>query len=109
MHNESPFGIVEVLKFLATGKVVLTNSFHGVYWSMLLKRRPVVFEPNSNRFMSISAAPWCDRSNWQEVTDRARISYKETLHIEIKNCRRINDGYAWLIKRLIDDSAKWKG
>jgi hypothetical protein len=39
-----------VMDFLASGDVVITNSYHGAYWAQLLGRRVVVI-PFSNRFL----------------------------------------------------------
>lgn len=39
----------EVVDFIASGEIVVTNSYHGVYWSQLLGRK-VICLPYSNKF-----------------------------------------------------------
>jgi len=45
-----------VLAFLASGEVVVTNSYHGAYWATLLGRRVVAF-PNSSKFLGFKHKP----------------------------------------------------
>jgi hypothetical protein len=45
LSNAAP-SMREAVKFLASGATVLTNSYHGVYWSMLLGRKVLVFVHN---------------------------------------------------------------
>lgn len=51
----SEFGAV--LSFLSSGMVVLTNTFHGAYWAMLLGRKVVLYKPFSNRFHRFKCQP----------------------------------------------------
>ena len=41
-----------VIKFLSSGDVVITNSFHGAYWTLLLGRVPIVIYPPGMRMIS---------------------------------------------------------
>jgi hypothetical protein len=43
--------------FLASGKVVLTNSYHGAYWATLLGRPVVIVDPWSSKFYRMKHAP----------------------------------------------------
>ncbi|HEX8234144.1 MAG TPA: polysaccharide pyruvyl transferase family protein [Caulobacteraceae bacterium] len=49
-------GFEETVEFLASGDVVVTNSFHGVYWATLLGRR-VVCLPYSSKFYGFRFPP----------------------------------------------------
>jgi hypothetical protein len=40
----------EVAKFLKTATIVLTNSFHGAYWALLVGSKAVIVNAFSNRF-----------------------------------------------------------
>lgn len=42
----------DTLAFLASGETVVTNSYHGAYWSMLLGRRVILWNPIGIRFFS---------------------------------------------------------
>ncbi len=47
-----------VLEFLGSGETVLTNSYHGAYWAMLLGRKVELYKPFSNRFYGLPSP--CD-------------------------------------------------
>ena len=42
----------EAITFLASGRRVITNSFHGAYWGALLGRPVLIYKPFSTRFRS---------------------------------------------------------
>lgn len=46
----------DVIRFLASGETVITNSYHGVYWAQLLGRK-VLAIPFSNRFTAFRFQP----------------------------------------------------
>jgi SAM-dependent methyltransferase len=80
------FRMQEVIQFLAQGECVITNSFHGVYWSLLLGRKVLVFRPFANRFGGFSRPlEFCDESDWQEKARRA-TAYADYL----EECRDLN-------------------
>lgn len=43
------------VRFLASGKTVRTNSYHGAYWALLLGREVELVDPFSNRFLFLPA------------------------------------------------------
>lgn len=45
-----------VLDFLGSGETVLTSSYHGAYWSILLGKRVIAF-PFSSKFYTLKHAP----------------------------------------------------
>lgn len=47
----------EALRFLSCGKVVVTNSYHGAYWAMLLGKRAIVYQPFSSKFYGMKWQP----------------------------------------------------
>lgn len=51
-HTAPGKTLESVLKFLMTGETVVTNSYHGAYWSLLLGRRTILWKPFSTRFFS---------------------------------------------------------
>lgn len=46
----------EKIEFLGSGKTIVTNSYHGVYWSMLLNRQ-VIIVPWSSKFYGFKHKP----------------------------------------------------
>jgi hypothetical protein len=49
-HNTQ--NLQEVLDFLGSGETILTSSYHGAYWGMLLGRRVLAF-PFSTKFLTL--------------------------------------------------------
>lgn len=76
----------EIIRFLTQGEVVITNSFHGVYWSLLLGRRVIVFRPFANLFFGFSRPlEFCDETNWRQKAHSAAV-YDDYL----EECRSLN-------------------
>lgn len=47
----------EVAQFLASGATVITSSYHGAYWGLLLGRKVVVTRPHSVKFRTFQYQP----------------------------------------------------
>lgn len=73
LQNRQPFKyFADVLRFLASGEVVVTNCYHGLFWGMLLNRRVLCFRPYSNRFYSFKTKPlYADVDDWTAKLDLA--------------------------------------
>lgn len=64
--NNAARSLSQISAFLSRGKTVVTNSYHGAYWAMLLNRRVVLFKPDGIRFSYFRNAPdCCDEHNWK--------------------------------------------
>jgi len=70
LDNQAPFK--EVIDFLASGDLVLTDSFHGMYWATLLGRRAIAFPSSSKFYTSRHPMPLCDPSDWKAFTSMAQ-------------------------------------
>lgn len=80
--------ISAVLDFLASGEVVITNSYHGAYWATLLGRR-VVAIPNMSKLYRLKHAPVLGRAeHWRQLADVA-VAYPEAL----SECREANAAF----------------
>lgn len=94
LDNSAPFE--NVIPFLASGDLVLTDSFHGMYWATLLGRRVIAF-PSSSKFYSVKhPVPLCDPRDWQRFASLARY-YPEAL----EECRASNRTFAKKVLGLI--------
>jgi hypothetical protein len=56
LDNESPLGFLGVVNFLASGKTIVTNSYHGAYWGTLLGRK-VSMVPFGSKFFGLKYMP----------------------------------------------------
>ncbi|MEJ8561185.1 hypothetical protein QTO30_08090 [Yoonia sp. GPGPB17] len=55
----------QALAFIASGKIVISNSYHGVYWGLLMGRK-VLCLPFSNKFGGYRLPPhYATAKNWQ--------------------------------------------
>ena len=56
----------DVVDFIAAGEVLVTSSYHGVYWAQLLGRR-VICLPYNNKFETFQHRPtMAEVDNWRE-------------------------------------------
>lgn len=63
--------LAEALAFLASGETVITNSFHGTYWAMLMGRK-VLCLPFSSKFKGFARMPaLADPGDWLADLGRA--------------------------------------
>jgi hypothetical protein len=88
-------GLPKVLEFLASGETVITSSYHGMYWSLLLGRKVLVYRPISSKFRTSKyPVPVCDESNWRELMRKQGV-YPEALgecrEANIRFARRVRD------------------
>ena len=54
--NKDEAGLIETLRFLSSGKIILTSSYHGAYWGTLLGRK-VAMIPFGTKFMNLKFRP----------------------------------------------------
>jgi hypothetical protein len=74
-----------VLAFLASGRIVITNSYHGAYWATLLGRR-VLALANMSKMYRFKHAPVIARAeHWRRAIDFTR-EYPQAL----AECRQAN-------------------
>ena len=68
MGNQRAMG--EIVPFLGSGEVVVTNSYHGVYWATLLGRK-VVALPYSSKFYGFRHPPAYSEDRGLDWRERA--------------------------------------
>ncbi|RZJ79717.1 MAG: hypothetical protein EON88_32725 [Brevundimonas sp.] len=84
-----------VLDFLASGEVVVTNSYHGAYWATLLGRR-VVALPSLSKLHRMKHPPliaWHD--DWRDRLGETRVWPKA-----LDECRAANRAFYDDVRRL---------
>lgn len=88
--------IVAALEFLGSGRLVLTNSYHGAYWATLLGRQTIAF-PFSSKFYGLKhRIPLCRPNEWEGRVTECRI-YPEAL----AEARRANIDFLGDVERLL--------
>lgn len=77
--------IEKIIRFLASGETVLTNSYHGAYWALLLGRKCVVFPFSSKFFAFKHPLVLGHMDDWKRLVSKA-CRYDEALF----ECREAN-------------------
>lgn len=107
MTNDVAEDIDQVLDFLASGETILTSSYHGAYWGILLGRKVLAF-PFSSKFYTLKHKPEIyPVQKWIQARNRLlakglslfnRLGYKfhyknkysckcDDWQVALKNCR----------------------
>lgn len=72
MHNTKR-KLSEVLRFLSSGRTVITNSYHGVYWAHLLGKRTICI-PFGEKFRTYRQLPtFAADGDWQAALRKAAV------------------------------------
>jgi len=66
--------VEEALDFISSGRLVLTNTYHGAYWATLLNRPCIILRPFSSKFYKLK---WpqpiaYDINDWRRLTAEIR-------------------------------------
>lgn len=87
----------EAIKFIGSGQTVVSNSYHGTYWALLLGRR-VICVPFSNKFNSYRLPPtYATPTSWRDKIDDA-TSQPEMLDL----CRIATMNFRAKVLELLD-------
>lgn len=87
LSNAAP--LEQVVPFLASGELVLTDSYHGMFWATLLGRRVVAFPTSSKFYDAKHPAPLCAPQDWRRF-ERMAVTYPRAL----QECRAAAAAFA---------------
>ena len=75
--TNTPEDIFETLTRLSSAKVVVSNSYHALYWAMMLGRGAVAVAPNSTRFHGFRwPISYASQTNWLSAVENAQAAPK---------------------------------
>jgi len=82
MRNTGGFEAVKpVLDFLGSARTVVTNTYHGCYWSALMGKRVICWKPFSTRFLRLGAnVELCGDGNVENAIAKAAAGDANYLH-----------------------------
>ncbi|MTJ09046.1 MULTISPECIES: polysaccharide pyruvyl transferase family protein [unclassified Anabaena] len=90
----------KIIKFLGEADTILTNTYHGMYWGILLNKKVLAF-PFSTKFYTLKyKVPFCDPLNpndWQDKLQEAR-RYPDAL----AECRDANQQFYQKVIELLN-------
>lgn len=88
----------KVIKFLGSGEIVLTSTYHGAYWATLLNKKVIIINPFSSKFYGLKHKhPITDIANWKSKI-KDTVNYPNAL----AECREANLKFAKKVKDLTD-------
>lgn len=81
--------IQTIINFIASTNTIITDSYHAMYWAMLMEKKVVVF-PNSSKFFSFKYQPvFSDIDNFKTDLRKA-----QTYSGLLEECRTINHNFS---------------
>lgn len=93
------YAVNSIIRFIAESKIVITNTWHGCYWALLMGKRVIVYHPFSNKFENFKYKPTLYSGDLQKDIESAKI-YENIL----EECRNMNKNFAEEILREIDSN-----
>lgn len=98
MRNDS-LDAASVINFLASGEIVVTSSYHGVYWAQLLGRK-VICIPYNDKFETFQHSPtFAEPGSWKDYLASAKCT--EPL---LEEYRSINIKYYHDVLEIFEDA-----
>lgn len=96
--NEQSFAAA--VAFLASGMTIVTNSYHGAYWGLLLSRKVVIVGAYSSKFYGFRWQPeYADAASWSAAAGRARV-YPDAL----AQSRAATAAFADRVRNVLDEA-----
>lgn len=81
-----------VVRFLQSSDIVITNTYHGYYWAVLLGKKTIIYRPFSSKFHHV---PWPVPmpKNLDELRATLKRTDLPTYPDSLPECRRLNEEY----------------
>ncbi|PWJ55989.1 polysaccharide pyruvyl transferase [Dyadobacter jejuensis] len=92
--NNAPLS--KMIEFIGTSDIIVTNSYHAVYWSTLMQKKCILFAPRSEKYNYFKYPPVLYSGDLEFDISQAQI-YPNSLDI----CRKLNMEYINDMKDLI--------
>lgn len=86
----------DVIEFLGSSEVIVTSSYHGAYWSTLLRRRVIIYKPFSTKFQFMRYPHIIYSGDLS-----ADIAACETYPDALGRCRTANERFASQVRRFV--------
>lgn len=85
-----------VIPFLGSGDLVLTDSFHGMYWATLLGRRVIAFPSSSKFYSARHPVPLCDPTDWMRFRKLANYYPEAIYQCREENLKFSQEVFQWI-------------
>lgn len=91
----------DAVEFLGASELVLTDSYHGMYWATLLGRRVIAFPTSSKFYDTKHPVPLCAPQDWERFRKLTTI-YSTALF----ECRTANRRFSEIVFKLFQDGSR---
>lgn len=93
---------LDILQFISDHDMIISNTYHGTYWSQLLAKRIVVINSFSTRFNNFPL--YCPSTKELDLTKICNMFYKsKTDHNLLEKCRQLNLDFFNKIKLFVEN------
>ncbi|MDR1123169.1 MAG: polysaccharide pyruvyl transferase family protein [Elusimicrobiota bacterium] len=93
---DNSFNFVEIIKFIASSKIIITSSYHLTYWATLMEKKVIVDNPFSTKFKFFKHKPIFYSGNLGRDISSAKI-YPNAL----KEAIELNDKFFEKVKKIV--------
>lgn len=93
------YAVNSIIRFIGESKVVITNTWHGCYWALLMGKKVIVYHPFSNKFENYKYKPTFYSGDLQKDIELAK-PYENVL----EECRNLNIKFAAEVFEEIDSN-----
>lgn len=91
----------DVLMYLGSAKTIVTSSYHGTYWGMLLDRKVLCWKPWSSKFFGLEPLFYqVNEQNWRKVHADLPVPPQAADYLE--RCREANRTFAKKVFALLN-------
>ncbi|WP_277668741.1 polysaccharide pyruvyl transferase family protein [Caproiciproducens galactitolivorans] len=88
----------EIIQFIGESEIVISNSFHMIYWSMLMGKKTICANPFSNKFYSYKYKP----QYFEETDDFSDCVNSAPVYDMLDECIVENDAFFEKVKRIVE-------
>ena len=97
IYNDAP--LTEIIKFIGESDIIITNTYHVMYWSTLMNKKVILYKPFSNRFDNFKYKPVVYSGNLSKDIKKAK-SYPNAF----EECTKANEDFFKKVKKIIENA-----
>lgn len=91
------YAMDSIIKFIGESSVIITNTWHGCYWALLMGKKVILYHPFSNKFFHFKYKPIIYSGDLTMDIEQA-VSYPDAL----VECRKMNISFYEEIEKYIN-------
>ena len=95
IYNNVP--VVDLIRFIAESEIIVTNTYHMVYWATLMGKKVILFSSFSNKFDSFKYPPVRYSGDLEKDIAQAH-TYPQAL----EECRELNLAFFKKVKKIVE-------